>query len=240
MRGRLESGISELDSMLGGGLIDRSLYALVLDSVIEGRTLCREILYNHVLRGGKVAYYILESSPEDIVESLSFYGWRIDEHIDRGLWRFISIEYSTLRDIHVDFPQPRCESLVIDGLDALAKDAISSIRGGAWCFVEFSFLANRYELDELVKFLLYVKRGVRTYGGIYFIELAGKLVDSRRLNLMKHLADCVFEIQGEETELEPRGVLLVRKFGEKPEGIKVIPFTIRDTGVVVHTLQRVA
>jgi len=240
MRGRLESGIAELDNMLGGGLIDRSLYALVLDNMVGGRVLCREILYNHTLRGGKVAYYVLESSPEDVVESLSFYGWRIEDRIERGLWKFISIEYPALRDVYIDFPQPRCRSLVVDGLDVLAKDVVSNVRDGGWCFLEFSFLANRYELDELVKFLLYVKRGVRAYGGVCFIELAGKLMDSRRIDLTAHLADCVFEIRREETELEPRGVLLVRKFGEKPEGIKVIPFTIRDTGVVVHTLQRVA
>lgn len=239
MRGRLESGISELDNMLGGGLIDKSLYALVLDNVVGGRVLCREILYNHVLGGGKVAYYILESSLEDVVECLSLYGWKIDDYIDRGLWKFISIEYPAFREVYVDFP-PGCEKVTLDGLDALAEDSVSSIKDGAWCFVEFSFLANQYEPEELAKFLLYVKRGVRAYGGIYFMELAGRLVDSGKLELMRHFADCVFEVRGEETELEPRGVLLVRKFGEKPERVRVIPFTVRDTGVVAHSLQRVA
>jgi KaiC domain protein len=83
--GRVKIGIDGLDQMLGGGLIQGSISAIVGSYGTGKTTFALQFLWEGVTLGEKVIYISLEEGEERIFEYMAQKGWDFRNHLNKSL-----------------------------------------------------------------------------------------------------------------------------------------------------------
>jgi len=73
--GKVSTGISGLDKMVDGGLLEGRLYMLAGDAGSGRSTICGHFLMDGVNKGEEVLYVTVDSPPGDISTNLSSFNW---------------------------------------------------------------------------------------------------------------------------------------------------------------------
>lgn len=240
---RLGTGISGLDIILGGGLPDQSIILVIGESGSHYTTFVEQVLFNHLLDGGKVAYYLAEEPSIDVKQDMAGFGWNLDEYLANGSWVFVNVRTVDLQRLAELSPKSLLEGLsvnVSNSLNNLKSNLLERIRENRWTALQASHLLHYFKLRDIIDLMLYWRMTARVYGGVHFALLPDGVHPEREVNALKHLADGVFEFRLREAPRELEGVILVRKLRKTLNRPKLIPFDVVDTGLVIETAERIA
>ncbi|MEM3737454.1 MAG: ATPase domain-containing protein [Candidatus Bathyarchaeia archaeon] len=236
----IETGIDGLDSALGGGLPDSTLFLVIGEAGSHYETFVQQILYNHALRGGKVAYYTIEISSLDIRDDMAIYGWDVDKLPDDS-WIFVNVQTPDLQELS------QLAAIPIEGhriplsttLTSLKSDFLSRAKGGRWTAMHMSHLLLRYDFRDVLDTVLYMRLVVRHYHGLHFIVVPRGIHEDQKINAIKHLVDGVVEFSMQERAREYEGSLTIRKLRKVLHRTRTFPFIVSEKGIVVERAERI-
>jgi KaiC domain protein len=83
---RIQFGISGLDEMFGGGLIEKSICALIGTYGTGKTTFALQFIYEGLRQGEKVIYFSLEEREDRIYDVMADRRYRIDKYRDKSLF----------------------------------------------------------------------------------------------------------------------------------------------------------
>lgn len=235
------TGIEGLDLTLGGGLPDRTMFALIGEAGSHYDTFAQQILHNHVERGGKVAYYAVESTPGDIMDDMAVYGWELDKHMKSESWIFISAQTPDLQRLSelVGPSQEEVRVPLSQSLNTLKRDFLIRVKEGRWTAMQLSHVLLYYDFKDIIDLILYVKSVVRFHGGLHFFMLPHGVHADQIMNTLKHMVDGVLEFNFRERAREYEGILTVRKLRRVLHRTMVVPFMVTENGIIVERAERI-
>lgn len=236
------TGIPGLDNILGGGLPDHSVILVSGESGSHYETFVRQILYNHVFEGGKVAYYLAGSLSSDVMLEMESYGWPIREYVARGSWVFVNLRTPDLQQLADLTPRVLSEGFTLNlsaRLNSLKSNLLEKIKEDRWTILEMNHLLNHYELNEVTSLLLYWRASARIYGGLHFTLLPEGIHPENYLNAIRHVADGALDFHLREGPREYETFMNVRKMRNIRRPL-TITFTVTDEGIVIETAARIA
>jgi DNA repair protein RadA/Sms len=204
---RLETGIGELDRVLGGGLVPGSLVLLGGSPGIGKSTITTGALANLAARGSSVLYVSGEESAAQVklrAERLGERALAIPIVAETDLDAVIA----TLEDV-------RPQVCVVDSVQTLHSAALTSAAG--------SIAQVREVADRLVAV---AKRREVAVVLVGHVTKEGALAGPR---VLEHLVDCVLQLEGERERSYRTLRALKNRFGSTNE---VGVFEMRDAGLV--------
>lgn len=238
---RLPSGIPGFDDLLGEGFPNGSLYILSGPYGGHNSTFAQQILYNRIISKGKVAYYVIENSSDDIIEDMAVFNWHINEYIDDSSWKFIrllppSIEKITklTEDVPMEARIPMKSSLV-----PFQDDLLKMLKEGRWCTLNISYLMQNSSQNDMVELLLYMLASIRKYGGVHFLLLTEGLIEAKVMNTIKDLVDGVFEFENTDRAIEYGITLHIRKMRRTALSTRMVKITLMPSGMVAEAASRI-
>jgi KaiC/GvpD/RAD55 family RecA-like ATPase len=238
---RLPSGIPGFDDILGDGFPNASLYILSGPYGGHHLTFAQQVLYNHMVSKGNVAYYTIENSSEDIMDDMAIFNWHINKYVDDGSWKFIRLLPPAIEKVaRLTDEAPMEERISLkSSLVPLQDDFLSRLKEGRWSALNFSYITQNYPLDNVVELLLYMLAAIRKYGGIHFLFLTEGLTDAKTANTVKDLIDGVFEFENTERAIEYGTTLHIRKMRKTVLTTRTVKITLMPSGMVAETASRI-
>jgi len=237
---RIKTRIEGLDKVLEGGLPDRSLILVTGEAGSHYETFVNQLLFEHVTSGGKVAYYLFESPISDIIDDLQVHGWKLDKYLEDGSWHFVSIQTPEIEQLTGTAQEVEKSNLILSySTSAFKNDFLSKAKEGRWTAIQFSYLIIYYESRDIMDLIFYLKSAIRVHGGIHFILIPGGMHEEKMLNLLKHLADGVFEFMVRERGREFEGTFTIRKLRKILHRTKRVPFVVAEKGIRIETAERI-
>jgi DNA repair protein RadA/Sms len=205
---RLSTGIGELDSVLGGGIVPGSLVLIGGAPGIGKSTLTTMALANLVAAGRRTLYVSAEESAPQI-------RLRAERLSEAPALRIPVIAETDLHTVLATLEAERPEVCVIDSVQTLHSDELSSAAG--------SVAQVREVAGEIVRVAKKLRVAVLLVG---HVTKDGALAGPR---VLEHLVDCVLQFEGER-ERTYRTVRAVKnRFGSTNEtGV----FEMHDHGLV--------
>ncbi|MGO9901050.1 MAG: DNA repair protein RadA [Solirubrobacteraceae bacterium] len=205
---RLRTGIGELDSVLGGGLVPGSLVLLGGAPGIGKSTLTTMALANLVAAGRRVLYVSAEESAAQI---------RLRAQRLRGgePLRIPVIAETDLQTVLATLARERPEVCVVDSVQALHCEELASAAG--------SVAQVREVAGEILRLAKAQRTAVLLVG---HVTKDGALAGPR---VLEHLVDCVLQFEGERERTYRMVRAIKNRFGSTNEaGV----FEMRDHGLV--------
>lgn len=175
---RLDTGINELNRVLGGGLVKGSLTLISGDPGIGKSTLLLQCADNISLKYGKVLYV----SGEESEEQIKIRGDRLSAKSDE----LYIVSETSLEQIEKHIKDINPVFVIIDSIQTVYTDKISSAPGSVSQVRECANGLMR--VGKILGIPLFIVAHVTKKG-----ELAGPRV-------LEHMVDCVLYFEGERTE----------------------------------------
>lgn len=237
----IKTAVEGLDDALGGGLPNGSL---ILLSGVPGShydTFARQILYNHVVQGGKVAYYVVETASSDVIDDMSVYKWDLNKYIEKTSWVFVNLLTPDLRELaELSLSKDNEVKVTLtQSLTTLKKDFLMRVKDGRWTGLHVSHLMLRYDFRDVLNTILYMRMVIHHYAGLHFVLLPIGVHEEQKINALKHVADGVFEFSLQERGREFEGVFTVTKLRKILHRTKAHTFTISDKGIYIERAERI-
>ena len=177
-KNRVSLGVSELDRVLGGGLVPGSYLVLAGEPGAGKTTLASEICITLASRGSRVAYLSGEESPAQARMRFERLGWK-EEDI------YISSETSVERVCRA-IEEENFDLLVVDSIQTVFSENVSGAPGSVSQVRECGQALLRAAKSGSTSVLLI---GQVTKGG----EMAGP-------RLLEHMVDTVLQFEGDRRE----------------------------------------
>lgn len=212
--------IEGLDEMLGGGLPDKSVVVMTGEPGSGYDILAQQIMYQHALHDGKVAYFSTSRSRETIKEDLATFGWNITPLEEKNDW------------IHLQAP-------VSDAISVLTQNMPKAVAEGRWALLDsLSYLVLTQKYYSAVQIVELLLENARKHGGIHFLLLTQKMHEAETETTMQHLADGVMEFTAHETAGGIDRRIRIKKMRRAVYEPRLIPFNITERGITIETAVR--
>ena len=218
----VKTWIEGFDEMLGGGLPDKSVILMLGEPGSEYDTFAQQLLYQHALKGGKVAYFTSFRSPEIIREDFETFGWNISSLEEANQWIF------------VDVRSPEASR-------TLEKEIPLRIREGRWILIgSLSSLLLVQEYQSILKLIELLLDSTRKHGGIHFLLLTQGMHGPQTEMTLQYLADGVIEFIAQEVGGGIDRRMRIKKMRKAVYVPRLIPFSLTEHGVTIETAVRIA
>ena len=217
----VETQITELDEVLGGGLPDKSVILILGEPGSGNDTLAQQIMYQHALKEGKVAYFTTFRSPDILTEDLETFGWMVSPLEKAGRWTFL--------DVHTS-----------ETLEFLQEEIPKRLEEGCWTITDsLSYLLLTQEYKPVINIIQLLLYNARKHGGIHFLLLTRGMHDPQTEITIQHLADGVIELTGQKVAGGIDRRIRVKKMKKAVYAPRLIAFSITKNGVVIETAVRI-
>lgn len=217
----IKTWVEGLDETLGGGLPDSSVILMVGEPGSGYDILAQQILHQHALKEGKVAYITTFRSPDILKKDLETFGLKVSDLEKTGRWTFI--------DVHTQ-----------KVLQVLREKIPSKIRG-CWTLVDsLSHLLLTQEYKLVLEAVGSLLDNARKNGGIHFLLLTRGMHDPQTEITMQHLVDGVIEFIAQEVGGGIDRRIRIKKMRRAVYASRLIPFNITNRGITIETAIRVA
>ncbi|MFH5799888.1 KaiC domain-containing protein [Haladaptatus sp. CMAA 1911] len=224
---RIDIGIDGLDSMIQGGVPERTLM-VAIGGAGTGKTTFGLQFLNHALSNGESAVYVtLEESHERIVDSATEKGWPYDEYIEEGRLAVVDLDpiemANSLSSIRSELPE-----LVRDfGASRLVLDSVS--------LLEMMYQGQATRRNEIYDFTRSLKKaGVTT---MLTSEASDENPYSSRHGIIEYLTDAVFVlryVRSTDDFIETRLAVEIQKIRDANHSRDIKPYDITDEGISVY------
>ncbi|WP_231185364.1 KaiC domain-containing protein [Haladaptatus sp. DYF46] len=224
---RIDIGIDGLDSMIQGGVPERTLM-VAIGGAGTGKTTFGLQFLNHALSNGESAVYVtLEESHERIVDSATEKGWPYDEYIEEGKLAVVDLDpiemANSLSSIRSELPE-----LVRDfGASRLVLDSVS--------LLEMMYQGQSTRRNEIYDFTRSLKEaGVTT---MLTSEASDENPYSSRHGIIEYLTDAVFVlryVRSTDDFIETRLAVEIQKIRDANHSRDIKPYDITDEGISVY------
>ncbi|UCE28909.1 MAG: hypothetical protein JSV85_06515 [Candidatus Bathyarchaeota archaeon] len=217
----VKTQITQLDEILGGGLPDKSVVLMLGEPGSGHDTLAQQILYQHALWKGKVAYFTTSRSSSTLTEDFEAFGW-MTSTLKTDRWTFI--------DVHVP-----------TALQILQKEMPMKLREGHWTVIDsLSYLLLTQEYRPVLNSIELLLDSTRKHGGIHFLLLTQGMHDSQKEITVQHLVDGVIELVAQKAGDGVDRRIRIKKMKKTNCTPKLIPFSISENGIAIETAVRIA
>lgn len=218
----VKTWIEGLDEVLGGGLPDKSVVLMMGEPGSGYDILTQQILYQHALKEGKVAYFTTLKSPETLREDFETFGWDVSSLEKNDRWVFI--------DVHT----PRA-------LQILQEKIPLKVKEGRWTVVDsLSYLLSTQKYDSVFKMVELLLENTHKHDGIHFLLLTQGMQKPQEEITMQHLVDGVIKFAAEEVAGGIDRRMSMKKMRKTVYAPRLIPFNITKQGIVIETAIRIA
>jgi len=230
----ISTGIVGLDAALGGGLADHSVVLIYGDVGSNYDVFITQVLFNQLVEGKKVAYYLSDSLSADIAGLMDKFSWNLKEYLNNDAWRFVNVRTSDLEQLAELSPALFSGRWVrpLSGLNGLKNDVLNNIKDGCIVSLELSRLLSNFVIS-------YWRAASRVIGGVHFIILPAGVHSEAEVNALKHLADAVLEFKVTEGAYEYENTLVVSKMKGLFKPLK-LPFVVNENGISIETVSRIS
>ncbi len=138
----ISTGIVGLDAALKGGFVNHSIILVCGEIGSNYDVFLSQVLFNQLVEGKKVAYYLSDSLSADITGLLGKFGWSLKEYLKSDSWRFVNVHTSDLEQLAELSPVLFSGRWVrpLSGLNGLKNDVFNNIKDGCRVSLELSRL----------------------------------------------------------------------------------------------------
>ena len=223
----LETGISGLDDMLGGGFPPGSI-VVVLGSFGTGKTtMSMQFLLRGLQKGEKCIFISLEEDENSILRNARSYGWELQPHLDAKNLVLVRLEPTNARTS-------------VERIRSELPDFIKQFGASRVVIDSVSLLSMLYETDsEKRSGLFNLCRLIRESGagGLLTSEVNENHPTSSRDGMVEYTADGVILLQSVESSDASEQQLTIRivKMRGIPHSRRIRPYSITGNGIVVHS-----
>jgi flagellar protein FlaH len=222
-----------------GGLPDRAVYLLMGASGVFHELFAQQVLYGHLVERGRVAYYTVEQSSEDVVEEMRLYGMELQPFLDDGSWRFFRAVPPVLQPVVEAMPENPLEGRVRlsqASLTELSKSLVEALRDGRWAALGLDYLLNLYRYEEVSNLLLTWVGAARRFGGLHFALVSEQ---SPQASQLKTLMDGVLRFMVSESFRSVEGEIVVEKVRAMMPRTRALRFIMGAGGLEIETTARI-
>lgn len=220
--GRVETGISGLDTMLGGGLLKNSA-VLVAGSSGTGKTILGlHFIINGLHKGKPGVIVSFEEEPKEIITNAAKFGWDLQGMVDKDLLRFV---YESPSELCVDEHFSRIETAVSEiGAKRIMVDSIN-------CFE--NAISNPHELREHMQaFIKYCKNNdITSFITSEIPQITGNLQISQVG--VSFVVDTILLLRYVEVESAMKKAISVLKMRGSDHDKEIREFEITDNGIEI-------
>ncbi len=224
---RTDIGIEGLDSMIQGGIPERTLM-VAIGNAGTGKTTFGLQFLEHALSNGENAVYItLEESHERIINSATEKGWPYDEYVEDDRLAVVDLDpiemANSLSSIRSELP-----GLIRDfGASRLVLDSVS--------LLEMMYEERAIRRNEIYDFTRSLKEaGVTT---MLTSEASDENRYASRHGIIEYLTDAVFVLQyirSTDDFRETRLAVEIQKIRDANHSREIKPYDITDEGISVY------
>ncbi|SIR32098.1 KaiC domain protein, AF_0351 family [Haladaptatus litoreus] len=224
---RTDIGIDGLDSMIQGGVPERTLMVAIGNAGTGKTTFGLQFLDHALSRGESAVYVTLEESHERIVNSATEKGWPYDEYVEDDLLAIVDLDpiemANSLSSIQSELP-----GLVRDfGATRLVLDSVS--------LLEMMYEAQSSRRNEIYDFTRSLKEaGVTT---MLTSEASDENPYASRHGIIEYLTDAVFVLQyvrSTDDFRETRLAVEIQKIRDANHSREIKPYDITEEGISVY------
>jgi len=224
---RIDVGIEGLDSMVQGGVPERSLMTTIGSAGTGKTTFGLQFLHEALRQGENAVFITLEESKDRIVDTATEKGWAFDEYVDEGSLAVIDLDpiemANSLTSIRNDLPR-----LVEEfGATRLVLDSVS--------LLEMMYDDQATRRNEVYDFTKSLKEaGVTT---MLTSEASQETPYASRHGIIEYLVDAVFVLQyirGSDDFRETRLAVEIQKIRDANHSREIKPYAITDEGISVY------
>lgn len=224
---RIDIGIEGLDSMIQGGVPERTLMTTIGSAGTGKTTFGLQFLHEALEQGENAVYITLEESHDRILNSATEKGWEFDEYEENGQLAVIDLDpiemANSLTSIRNDLPR-----LVEDfGATRLVLDSVS--------LLEMMYDDQAMRRNEVYDFTKSLKEaGVTT---MLTSEASEDNPYSSRHGIIEYLVDAVFVlryIRSSDDFRETRLAVEIQKIRDANHSREIKPYSITNEGISVY------
>jgi len=224
---RVDIGIEGLDSMIQGGVPERSLLTTIGSAGTGKTTFGLQFLHEALEAGENAVFITLEESHDRIVNTATEKGWAFDEHEAEGRLAVIDLDpiemANSLTSIRNDLPR-----LVEEfGASRLVLDSVS--------LLEMMYDDQATRRNEVYDFTRSLKRaGVTT---MLTSEASEENAYASRHGIIEYLVDAVFilrYIRSSDDFRETRLAVEIQKIRDANHSREIKPYSITNDGISVY------
>lgn len=223
---KLKTGIAGLDDMLGGGVPEGQIIALLGSCGTGKTTLSLQFIWHGLQNGQKGVFISLEEDEESITKNAASYGWDLKPHLDSGDLTLVKLEpadaKTTIHRIKGELPQYIKET----GVKRVVFDSVS--------LLSMMFDSESAQRSGLFTLCEQIKASRAT--AMLTAEVKDENPAASRDGLVEYVADGVILLRYKETADESDVHLSLRiiKMRRVKHSRRIKPYTISDKGIVVH------
>ncbi|WP_158055851.1 KaiC domain-containing protein [Halorussus halophilus] len=224
---RIDVGIEGLDSMIQGGVPERTLMTTIGSAGTGKTTFGLQFLHEALERGESAVYITLEESHDRILNSATEKGWEFDEYEENDQLAIIDLDpiemANSLTSIRNDLPR-----LVEDfGATRLVLDSVS--------LLEMMYDNQAVRRNEVYDFTKSLKEaGVTT---MLTSEASEGNPYASRHGIIEYLVDAVFVlryIRSSDDFRETRLAVEIQKIRDANHSREIKPYSITNEGISVY------
>jgi KaiC domain protein len=224
---RLKTGIAGLDDMLGGGVPEGQILALLGSCGTGKTTLSLQFIWHGLQNGEKGVFISLEEDEESISKNAASYGWDLQPHLDSGDLTLVKLEpadaKTTINKIKGELP----EYIKSAGVKRVVFDSVS--------LLSMMFESESDQRSGLFTLCDQIKGSKAT--AILTAEVKDDNPAVSRDGLVEYVADGVILLRYKESADESDVHLSLRivKMRRVKHSRRIKPYSITNNGIVVHS-----
>lgn len=233
---RVRSGIQGFDSILGGGLPERSFVVLVGGTGTGKSIFAQQFLVEGLKSGEGAVYVSVDEVPAQLRKNIEAFGWKISEFEEKKKFAVVDAFTSTIGKVK---EREKYAIQDISDLNEFLEVLASAIRdvGGKRVVIDSVnpiYLNNKVASPRNIT--LHIKRLVQSLGATT-LAIAHLGVGDKGwwVQEIEHLADGIIRFDLEEVKGELVRSILVLKFRGINHSLKRHPFDITSSGIVVYS-----
>ncbi|MEM3649598.1 MAG: ATPase domain-containing protein [Candidatus Jordarchaeaceae archaeon] len=210
----ITSGISELDTLLGGGFYRNAPILFLTETGSMAEVLALQILYYRLCHGDFGFIFDLDMPPERIRDWFDWFGWNYGQYEKKDLFLLIDGFTKMFGDIEskekVLISEPR-DPIHIDAFFLKLLNQIEKFKNQIFSDFFFSniFLAKA-EAQKIINLIYKQRMYMAQYGSAIYVFNKGML-ETKTINTLEHIFDFVIDFKIEQINGRFQKYLRVKK-----------------------------
>ncbi len=227
---KFATGITVLDSCLGGGIPAGSLVLLIEKPGAGAEIITFQFAVEGMKRGESVLYIVTDETSENLMDHVKVY---FPEFTTNEKFTLISFISNITNDARAFLRSSKHDPL------GYIRKILATSKYDRIIINNLNNLIRNYDEEEVISLFEELSRKVKNDESVAIVILVEGAVDSRIENTLKSIADGIFELDIQERENEIQRRLKVIKLRRCMVPKNVFRYDITEKGIRMESLMRV-